>query len=299
MSTTFRRCDPPDPLLTELAARCESSDDLAEYGLWQAVPGGMYIALDQAGRPIGMCAVHFPRGADAWLHFMRIDPTCQDRGAGTAFSAFVTAEAFRLGAAAVRLCTHWKNVRVHRIIGEKLGYRAAARLWRLRDGAAQVILDSLPGARPGDVRGPADRELPALEAFIRRSGFWQRSGGLVTWHEAFHAMVAFEAQDLADAHTRGELLAIGPEESPLALALLHRRQEEGRPFVALANLWSDDWDATASLIAYAAREAVTSSARLDVVCAAGPAGRLDPWREALPEGSHRRADWVVYEQRKA
>ncbi len=194
-------------------------------------PGGCYLA-EEEGRVIAFASIHFPLPGEAWLRGMRVHPSAQGRGAGTAFSRFQVEEARRLGAHVVRLGTSYKNRAVHRMIGEKLRFELIAR-WCFSPGPPP------DGRRAQGVRAATRQDSDALEEFLREL---ERRGALFPYRSVGSPwqMASFRPEHAGRCLEEGEVLLRESPQGITGMAIAIPYQREGKNYLGLTYLAGDE-----------------------------------------------------------
>lgn len=174
MRLTYRRATEADkPAMLALAAAVDPDDYLRWVidGYMKERPGGFYVTEGEDGRILALASITFIRPRQAFLRTMRVHPEVQGKGVGTEFTRFQVEEAERLGAEAVRLLTAEDNHAVHRLAGEKLGFRLRGRWSEWWESLVPTLAAEGGSAedRPTGVRTAGPGDIEVVDGIFRAS----------------------------------------------------------------------------------------------------------------------------------
>lgn len=141
-----------------LCRAIDPHDYLPEIYDWGVEAGNLYV-YEQDGRIVGCHAREWTAPGCVFFYAMRIDPTVQGRGIGSAYAAAQVEEAVAEGARHIFLSSAPGNVRAHRTV-EKHGFVNEGD-WFIYDEVPLPAV-ALP---PGRARAGRPEDLPAVLAF--------------------------------------------------------------------------------------------------------------------------------------
>lgn len=258
------------PRLRSVDARWEGRDYVFDVlPDWiQQRPGGVYI-YEYQGEVAGFSSIAFPKPGEAWLRGKRIDRRFEGRGVGTATTRFEIDEAIRLGARVIRLAAHEDNAAVHHMIGNKLGFKLAARRV-IGSGLTVTGDDARPGSRPSQLRvrrfsssqwhNPRVRLAVqmAIEQYLPREGEGSTGPGHGPWGliavpDDPWQFASFGPMDLMDAFSAGEVVVAGDPVQPQGVMFLREpARDQSHPWGFIMRLLVGTPQAIPALLEYVA-----------------------------------------------